>query len=90
MTDMEKLNAEELEQVAGGKSTSYKNAVVYGTKHYLALRNAPAYDEKNEIGKLHNGDVIQVRKDIKSSVYIWAKALGKEGWVNGNYVQVIN
>ncbi len=89
MADMEKLSIEKLEEVAGGQSSSkWKEAVVKGTTYYLALRSQAAYDDSNEIGKLHNGDVIKVRPDIKSSVYIWANALGKEGWVNGDYVKI--
>lgn len=89
MADMENLSAEELEQIAGGaSSTSYKSAVVKGTTYYLALRSEPVYDDKNEIGKLHNGDVIKVRTDLKTGPYIYAKALGKQGWVDSNYLTI--
>ncbi|MBR0397168.1 MAG: hypothetical protein IJI10_02765 [Eubacterium sp.] len=92
MTDMNKINEQELEQVTGGKSGisgSWKWVTVTGTKNYLALRNAPAYDDKNEIGKLQNGTKIQIRADITSGAYVWAYAsnLNKEGWVNANYVK---
>lgn len=90
MTDKEKLSAENIEQAAGGKGHSdFVYGTVTRTIHYLALRSAPAYDDANEIGKLHNGDVIQVNPKIKSSSYIWARALGKEGWVNGDYVSIL-
>ena len=68
---------------------SWKNVTVTGTTYYLALRSMPEYDYKNEIGQLKNGTVIQIRPDIRSSVYVWAYAstLRKEGWVNGDYVK---
>ena len=53
MTDMNKINGQELEQVTGGASAaggSWKWVTVTGTKNYLAIRNAAAYDSKNEIG----------------------------------------
>lgn len=92
MTDMNKMNAQELEQVNGGASASagtWKWVTVSGTKNYLAIRTAPAYDSKNEIGKVYNGTRIQIRTDIKSGAYVWAYAssINKEGWVNASYVK---
>ena len=90
MADMENLNVEALDQVAGGASSgSWKKAVVIGDTayypHYLALRKAPEYNDKNEIAKLYHGDTFEVKPTIKSSPYIWARAKGLEGWVNANY-----
>lgn len=67
---------------------------VKGTKNYLALRNAPAYDASNEIAKLQNGDEVLIKSQ---SVYgdkyeycyvavVSGSALGKEGYVNKNYL----
>ncbi len=92
MTDMNKINAQELEQVAGGNDgstqASWQWVTVTGTKHYLAIRNAAAYDSSNEIGKLYNGTKIQIRPDVRNGAYVWAYAsnLNLEGWVNANYV----
>lgn len=69
---------------------------VNGTKNYLALRNAPAYDASNEIGKLQNGDEVFIMSqttygDKGEYVYISAQsgaARGKEGYVNRNYLVV--
>ena len=93
MTDTMKINVQELEQVTGGKesksSKGWKTAKVKGVKHYLALRDAPYYDDRNEIGpKFYNGDTIQVYPAKISGSYIWArkKAGASEGWVNKNKV----
>ena len=92
MADMENINVEALDQVAGGvNNISWRKAVVTGSTtyapHYLALRSAPSYNDKNEIGKLYHGDALEVSPDIQAYPYIWARALGKEGWVNGNYIK---
>ena len=91
MGDMQKLNPDELEQVAGGKSGGtqalWKWVTVVGTKNYLAIRRIPEYDYYNEIGKLYNGDRLQIRPDIVSGDYVWATANKIEGWVNGKYVK---
>ncbi|MBR0398664.1 MAG: hypothetical protein IJI10_10405 [Eubacterium sp.] len=93
MTDLNKMNAQELEQVTGGNDgyiqASWRWVTVTGTKNYLAIRNEAAYDSSNEIGALHNGDRIQIRDDLRNGAYVWAYAsqLNLEGWVNGNYVR---
>ena len=92
MKEMNKINLQDLEQVTGGVTSAageWRLGTVTGTKNYLAIRNAAAYDDKNEIGKLYNGTKIQIRPDLKSGAYVWAYAssINKEGWVNGNYVK---
>ena len=93
MSDKEKLSLEEIEQAAGGNDGMAEDGFYYATvtrtKFYLALRSVPEYDDANEIGKLHNGDVIKVNPKIKDAPYIKARALGTEGWVNGDYVSIL-
>ena len=48
-------------------------------KGYLALRNAQAFDASNEIGKLYNGDEVQVLKRSGTSWYVYAPKLDKSG-----------
>ena len=56
-------------------------------KGYLALRTAPAYDEKNEIGELYTGDVVNVL-DKSNGQYWWVYSYkyGKKGYVNKDYL----
>lgn len=55
---------------------------------YLALRNAKAYDDKNEIGQLNTGDTVQVQDSSDSTYwYVYSSKLGKSGYVNKNYLQ---
>ena len=55
---------------------------------YLALRNAKAYDDANEIGQLNNGDTVQVQDSSGSTYwYVYSSRLGKSGYVNKNYLQ---
>ena len=54
---------------------------------YLALRNAKAYDDANEIGQLNNGDTVQVQDSSGSTYwYVYSPKLNKSGYVNRNYL----
>ena len=55
---------------------------------YLALRTAPAYDDRNEIGELYSGDTVQVIDTTSNSTYWWvySSKYGREGYVNKNYL----
>ena len=56
-------------------------------KGYLALRNAQAYDESNEIGKLYTGDsVITTQTQGSTYWYVYAPGLNSYGYVNKNYL----
>ena len=54
---------------------------------YLALRNAKAYDERNEIGKLYAGESVDVQ-DASDSRYwtVYSPKLGMSGYVNCSYL----
>ena len=55
---------------------------------YLALRNAKAYDSKNEVGKLYTGDTVQIANSHDSDYWlVYAPGLGKGGYVNKDYLQ---
>ena len=59
MMNRAELKNEQMEQVVGGKSVfdNFEKRKVSGLKTgWLALRNDTAYDPKNEIGQLYNGD----------------------------------
>lgn len=54
---------------------------------YLALRNAKAYDYRNEIGKLYTGDTVSVIDSSDSGYwYVYAPKLDKYGYVNKDYL----
>ena len=72
-------------QTGWAATTSYTVTVADG---YLALRNAKAYDDANEIGQLNNGDTVQVQDSSGSTYwYVYSSRLGKSGYVNKNYLQ---
>ena len=89
------LNAEEMEKIVGG--VDGKQAFFEGPKMHvcgietgwLALRTAPKYDPKNEIGQLYNGEEVQVYYDCTRNGYTWVyfPKLNKSGWVNSNFVK---
>lgn len=60
---------------------------VYVDSGYLALRNAKAFDASNEIGRLYNGDRVQViSSDGSDYWYVYAPGLQKYGYVNHAYL----
>ena len=61
--------------------------VVTGTRNYLALRNAPRTDERNEIGKLHNGDLFIVTSGGQNGFAYGHTVSGYYGYVNANYLR---
>lgn len=82
---------------SGGQSSTSTGYSVWtvgntgGGVHYLALRNAPAFDSSNEIGKLYDGNVVYVYSYSYSSYYdtywyVYSPSLGKWGYVNSNYI----
>ena len=54
---------------------------------YLALRNDTAYDASNEIGRLYNGDLVEVYGTSSDLYwYVYAPSLDTFGFVNQNYL----
>ena len=85
-----KINLENLENAAGGNDGmgrgGWTQVIASVATGYLALRNYPSYDERNEIAEIQNGEAFLVLTSKRSGDYIWAYAKGVEGWVNGNYI----
>lgn len=76
------VNKKYLEKVTYGESRTVKV-----DKGYLALRNAKAYDEKNEIGELYTGDTVQLIDTSDSDYwYVYSPKHGKNGYVNKDYL----
>ena len=70
--------------VTGG---GYYNRTVHVNSGYLALRNAKAYDSRNEIGRLYSGEVVQVLDTTDPGYwYVYAYSLGLYGYVNSSYL----
>jgi len=100
MTDMNKINTEELEGVAGGANEGGAWKTVAGlTGGYLAIRTAPAADYNNEINHtgLKNGDKVQITGGTVmgttfgggKAAYTWifAPKYGISGYVNSAYIK---
>ena len=97
--DLKIVDEKDLEKIAGGDIQGFTDGrggdyrTVMGTRNYLALRNEPNYDERNEIGKLYNGDQVQIvggryqGPDGRIYVVVYAPRLGAQGFVNENYVR---
>ena len=98
MTDMMKINEQELETVAGGAGKHKGWRTVRGIQSgYLAIRTAPAADYNNEINHigLHNGDKVQITGSrVQGSgfgspatyVWVYAPKFGVSGYVNAAFI----
>ena len=72
-----------------------KSSVYYSVKvekGYLALRTAPSYDEKNEIGELYTGEMVRLidSKANKNYWWVFSPKHNKRGYVNKNYLVSTN
>lgn len=99
--EVKAMSEQELENVSGGLNTS---SLVVGAMFttqvktgYLALRTAPAYDDRNIIGQLWNGSTVTVQGAVAGNyVYVFVNynapgqwgvdSAGKYGYVNWNYL----
>ena len=71
----------------GAVASSDFTRTVSVSNGYLALRNAKAYDSSNEIGKLNNGETVQVIDSSDPSYwYVYSSSLMKYGYVNKDYL----
>ena len=53
---------------------------------YLALRSEPAFNNSNEIGQLHTGDVVNFKENYGTYWCVYVPATGMLGFVNSNYL----
>ncbi len=66
---------------------TYKVQVSSG---YLALRNAMAYDQSNEIGSLYTGETVTTIDTSNDTYwYVHSTKLNKDGYVNKNYLVAV-
>ena len=60
---------------------------VYVSSGYLALREAPTYDVRTEIGQLNTGDTVQIEGEATGSyIYVYSPKYGTSGWVNAGFL----
>lgn len=64
--------------------------IVTGTKNYLALRNAPRTDSRNEIGRLYNGDTFYVTSNGSNGFAYGYTVQGYYGYVNATYLRAVS
>ncbi len=96
--ELKKITEEELKEVAGGVNGKVGldegpwMEVANLKTGWLALRSDPSYNYNNEIGKLYNGDDVQIigngsgNENGASYVWVWSPKLNKSGWVNDSFL----
>ena len=95
MTEMNKVNMEELDEVNGGYFIGQTLRVCRLNSGYLAVRTSPAAERENEIGCLYNGDQVQVvGGTVRGSgfggmatyILVYVPRLRIQGYVNEYYL----
>ncbi len=95
MAEIEKLDNQQLEEIAGGAFTPGGWVTVCGLQTgYLALRTSPGYDYNNEIrgSESYNGQPLQVTggytfgSDGKTYVWVYNPRSGRSGYVNAAFL----
>lgn len=82
-------NSEYLVSYTSSAASDYSN-VYYANvaSGYLALRDAQAYDSANEIGKIANGQEVDVVDSSSGTYwYVYVPALKRYGYVNSEYLR---
>ena len=100
MAEFEKINAQELENAAGGQAGAANIKHVANIQAgYLAVRTAPEAKYENEIKstKLYNGDTVQITGEyvqgttfngVKATyVWVFVPKTGVSGYVNANFLK---
>ena len=94
MADIEKMNDQELEAVAGGYGEGRWVTVNGLQTGYLALRTKPCYDPQNEIrgSESYNGQALQITggyapgADGRTYVWVYNPRSGMSGWTNAQFL----
>ena len=87
MTDMNKINVEALENIAGGyeKHTVHNDAVSYAN-----IRKAPGLDSKVFFTIKNGEQVITTGKKVKKDGYVWYEIMlagaYDTGWIAGSLI----
>ena len=85
---LDKTGYVDKEYLLGGAGTAIQSMTVKVDKGYLAFRSEKAYDKNNEIGQLNTGDTVElIEKEDSTYWYVFVPKLGKEGYVDKNYLK---
>ena len=85
---LDKTGYVDKDYLTGGSEVTYPTMTVQVEKGFLALRSAKAYDKNNEIAQLNTGDTVEIiEKEDSTYWYVYVPKLGKEGYVDKNYLK---
>lgn len=85
---LDKTGYVDKDYLTGGSEVTYPTMTVQVEKGFLALRSAKVYDKNNEIAQLNTGDTVEIiEKEDSTYWYVYVPKLGKEGYVDKNYLK---
>ena len=85
---LDKTGYVDKDYLTGGSEVTYPTMTVQVEKGFLALSSAKAYDKNNEIAQLNTGDTVEIiEKEDSTYWYVYVPKLGKEGYVDKNYLK---
>ena len=79
-------NTRKIQQQRGQLSHDNDTFTVNVASGYLALRSNPVTNPANEIGRLYNGQMVQVQQYGTQFDYVYVPATGAYGYVNNDYL----
>ena len=79
-------NTSHIQAQRGQMSHDNNTFTVSVASGYLALRSSAVTDPANEIGQLHNGQMVQVQQFGSQFDYVYVPATGAYGYVNNDYL----
>ena len=85
---LDKTGYVDKDYLTGGSETVTPSMTVQVEKGYLALRSTKDFDKDNEIAQLNTGDSVEVIEKKDSTYwYVYVPKIGKEGYVDKNYLK---
>ena len=91
MSETEKINAENLEEVSGGNDNGgyWRVATPNVQSGYLAIRSKPINQESNELAPIYPGSIFRINMDRWNGTYVWSSYKAYKGWVNSDFITVL-
>ena len=86
--DGTQLNWQVVKDVSDYNQTQKYSAFIGGDNPYSIIENPAVGDDSNILGKLYNGDVVEIQGGCEGSyVFVYSPKLDTIGWVNAGFLK---